>query len=102
MPAGIIPGFRVIPHVGVGVHASGVVLHVVRAHKPPAERIIRAESVIQQPRLAVQAFTGVVERGGHAAPGIVNGTVGTVVLQPDDLAGVVEGNAIAANGSLSR
>jgi hypothetical protein len=24
------------------------------------------------------------------------------VLQPDDLAGVVEGNAIAANGSLSR
>src|SRR5579885_2899014 len=45
MPAGIIARLRVIAHVGIGVHAIGVVLHVVRAHKPPAERIIIPEGV---------------------------------------------------------
>ncbi len=98
MPAGIIPGLWIVPYIRIGVHAVRVVLHVVRAHKPPAERIIIPEVVVEQPGLTIEPFASVVERGGHAAPGIVNGTVGTVMLQSDDLAGIVEGHAGAAQG----
>jgi hypothetical protein len=92
MSTWIVPGFRVVSDIGIGVHPTRVILHVVRTHKPPAQRIVIPEVIIEQPRLTIQAFAGIGERGRRAAPLIIDGAIGTIVLQADDL----------PNGSLSR
>jgi len=94
--AGVVARFGIIADVGVGVHALRVVLYVVRTHVLPRERVVVAEIVVQQARLAVEPLARVTVGGGHRSPAIVYGAIGTVVLQRDDLPAVVERHAVTA------
>ena len=98
MAAGIVARFGVVANVGVGVHPLRVVLHVIRTHILPGERIVIAEVVVQETGLAIEPLARLAIGGGHRSPTVVHRAIGAVVLQRDHLPIVVERHAVAAQG----
>jgi len=96
MSVRVVARLGIVSYISIRIHTTSTGLYVIRTNKTTYQGVIVAEVIIKQPRLAIQTFAGIVERGGHAAPLVVNGAVGAVVLQADDLSGIVKGHAVAA------
>lgn len=50
---------RIIPYIGIGVHATGVVLFGIGPHKTTTDRVVVTEAIVEQSCLAIEPLSGV-------------------------------------------
>ncbi len=96
MPRRVCPSFWVVAYIGIGIHPTRVGLGGVGPHKASTHRVVVAEAVVEQARLAIEALPGEVVGGGHRPLAVAHCAIGRKELHRLRTAAAGESDGAAA------